>query len=128
MKKENMEKVNYFGLYFGIAKYIFGDDLSTIEIVNRSLFVNIPFINNPKTKLILRLVEDMTEDEKREYDKLLNYNLQSMKEQISYWGKTGIWQRDKDNNKHIIYLISIGVDVFNLIEQGIAVRESEVLK
>lgn len=128
MKKENMEKVNYFGLYFGIAKYIFGDDLSTIEIVNRSLFVNIPFINNPKTKLILRLVEDMTEDEKREYDKLQNYNLQAIKEQINNWKNTNILERDKDNNRHIIYLISIGVDVFNLIEKGWAVRESETKK
>ncbi len=93
----------------------FGDQLDTCHIWsnNKKLYPNqrriISAIDD--CKLILRPYEDMTDEEK-----LKEQELQASFDEYGYTGSIEITG----------YLISIGIDVFNLKQKGFAVYESDL--
>ena len=120
-----MNLENYFGLYINGKAFV---NTRVITYTNiKILFDRTVCIGYEKhsfdiktCKLVLRKKEDMTREEILIYNTLRTDN-----------GTRGIWNINaiglKENPyEAVAYLISIRVDVFNLIEQGIAIREKDI--
>jgi len=108
-----LSKEQAFGMYWG-QKTIFNNDIDTIEVMGRDIFVNMQYLRNSKKnnlKLILRPFESMTDEECIDYE-MLEYG--EFRENSFY------------SLKELEWLIEHGFDVFNLKERGWAVYESDL--
>ena len=121
-----------FGMYLGqlmlVPKYLVSEGREIQEVQSISLQEEGYCISNDyeqlfsinSCRLILRKKEDMTDREMAVYKSLKTpcYNKECETDNCDGF----------DNPISLEYLITIGIDIFNVIEKGWAVKESEVKK
>lgn len=120
-----MTKEAMFGMYIGQkVKHTISDDCVLLESAIDHIHVCVDKRINIKLSmfdciLILRPFESMTDEERKSYSEMtteylgMPFTANQIKNRLS-------------NIKQTEYLISIGIDVFNLKDRGWAVYESEV--
>lgn len=123
MKKDIKE---FLHLYLGQKVYInhpdaaFRNDTLDADLLTRLLNGSLPIENY---QLILRPLSDMTDEEKRKVVKLLPKSTENILPRIDVGRATSAFM-NKATPDLVIYLLSRGFDLFQLIESGLALDKT----
>lgn len=98
-----------------------------INLIDSFFNIDLQYYNLFNCKLILRPFESITDEEEKEFYNKTGLGIWKLHRYITGFSESGTISVDEMAVCNE-YLISIGIDVFNLKERGWAVYESEVEK